>query len=778
MKISRNWLDQYVDTGLSDDALAETLTMGGLEVDAFDRAGPSLAGVVVGHVERVRPHPNADRLVLCDVRLGRDGASGPAAQIACGAPNVAAGQRVPVATPGTELMLPGGEENGERAPVTIERTELRGERSEGMICSAHELGIGEDASGIMVLAEDARVGQPLAEHLAARGAVPSDTVFNIDLTPNRPDAASHLGVARDLAALTAVGLRPRNAVVDVANFVMHECGQPLHTFDFSAVAGEEIVVRSAEAATPITTLDGTEREAPPGTLLICDAERPVALAGLMGGQNTEVTRETTDVLIESAYFDPQAIRRAAKALDLSTDASYRFERGVDRDGQVWAAARAAALIAEITGGEVAEGLVDKQPHGPPEPRRLALRPARANAVLGTDLSVSEMSALLTSVGVDVCDEAPGSSGEKFSCVVPSFRPDITREEDIIEEVARLHGYDQIPAPAHVPLPARPPQENAMRRLRRRLRARLAGLGLREIQTNSMLPTEQARRFLAPEGGAKDDVAQTLKPISEAMAALRPRLLPGALAALRFNRNRGQAGLRFFEFGHVFRQTDRPGPTVIPGYAEREALLLALSGPPQPEGWDTDTREADFYDAKGLVEHVLSLLRVEDVAMEPFGAGADPNFAYGVRLAGAEGTPLGMVGKVSEEDAARFDLEADVFAAELRWGTLVEAAAPVRGRRYEPPRQFPSVERDLAVVVAQDAPAGALQHTIEQASSALLAEARLFDVYAGEGVGDERKSLAFALRFQADRTLEDAEVDAEVERIVSSLADEHDATLRQ
>ena len=846
MKISRHWLDQYVATGLSDEDLAETLTMGGLEVDAAEQVGPSLEGVVVGRVEQVRPHPNADRLVLCDVRLGNGSDTGETAQIACGAPNVAEGQRVPVAPAGTELMLPDGDD-GERAPVTIETTDLRGERSEGMICSAYELGVGEDASGIMVLAGDAPVGWPLADHLAERGAAPSDTVFNIDLTPNRPDAASHVGVARDLAALTdaelewpevvspeeggetaeavsvqiedaeacphyaamlvrsventespawlkarltAVGLQPRNAVVDVANFVMHECGQPLHTFDFSKIRGEKITVCTAGETTPLTTLDGIRREAPPGTLLVCDAERPVALAGVMGGANSEVTAATTDVLIESAYFAPRAIRRTAKALDLSTDASYRFERGVNRNEQVWAAARAAALIAEITAGEVAPGLVDEQPQGSPEPRTVTLRPARVNDVLGTDLSPSEMGSLLTSVGMKVSGDRPGEPGETtFSYVIPPFRPDITREEDLIEEVARLHGYDRIPAPAHVPLPARPPREDPARRLRRRLRHRLAGMGLREIQTNSMLPIEQARQFLAPENGEgapNDDVAQTLNPISEAMAALRPRLLPGALAAMRFNRNRGQAGLRLFEFGHVFRRTDRPGPTVSGGasrvmplrcYAEREALLMALAGPVRPGGWGTDAREADFYDAKGLVEHVLAFLRVEDATMDPFGTGADPNFAYGLRLAGPGGAPLGIVGKVSEGDARSFDLEGEVFAAELRWEALAEATAPVRGRRYEPPRRFPAVERDLAVVVAQNVPAGALRRTIEQAGASLLAGARLFDVYTGEGVGDGRKSLAFALRFQADRTLEDAEVDAVVERIVSLLEEKHDATLR-
>ena len=843
MKISHDWLTDYAAPGLSPEALAETLTMGGLEVDGIERTGPSLEGVVVGRVERVRPHPDADRLVLCDVALGESGNGTPdePAQIACGAPNVAEGQRVPVASVGTELMLPDGENGGERQPVTIEAVELRGERSEGMICSAHELGVGEDASGILVLEDDARIGQPLAEYLADRGAAPNDTVFNIDLTPNRPDAASHLGVARDLAALTdaplerpavelpqeggetaeavsveiedaaacpryaallvrgiengdapawlkqrltAIGLQPRNAVVDATNFVLHECGQPLHAFDFEHIRGDRIIARTASEETTLTTLDGTERTAPPGTLLICDAERPVAFAGVMGGRNSEVSRATTDVLIESAYFAPSRVRRAATALGLSTDASYRFERGVDSDGQVWAAARAAQLIAEITGGAVVEGLVDERPQGPPEPRRVRFRPERANAVLGTDLSASEMGRLLTSVGIEGRDQIHDDAGG-FSCVVPTFRPDLTREEDLIEEVARLHGYDRIPAPAHVPLPARPPREERPRSLRRRVRELLAGAGLREIQTNSMLSKPRAQRFLAGENGdgarGETGVVETLKPISEAMAALRPRLLPGALDAMRFNQNHGQETLRFFEFGHVFRRSSQREATV-PGYAEHEALLVALSGPAQATGWDDasgDEHAADFYDAKGVVEHVLAHLGADGVEMEPFGAGADPNVAYGLRLSTAGGAPLGVVGKVDEEAAAGFDLEHDVFAAELRWGTLAEAAAPRRERRYEPPRRFPAVERDLAVVVPEAAAAGAVRRTVEEAEGApLLREARLFDVYAGEGVGDGRKSLAFELRFQAEaRTISGDEVDIEFERIVSLLADEHDAELR-
>ncbi|WP_263787871.1 phenylalanine--tRNA ligase subunit beta [Salinibacter grassmerensis] len=831
MDISYNWLNQYVDHDWPPEDLAERLTMAGLEVETVSPLGQSLDGVVVGEVTAVREHPNADRLVLCDVHLG-DGAP---AQIACGASNVAAGQKVPVATVGTTLSLPDPDTPEARQELTVEARELRGEASEGMICAEDELGLSDDHSGIMVLDDDAPVGTPFPEYLDDHDLPATDAVLDIDLTPNRPDATSHLGVARDVAALadnalrtppvdlpspggtvaeeitvdvrdeagcpryvalvvrgvnvtesplwlrrrlTAIGLQPRNHVVDVTNFVLHECGQPLHAFDLDAIADDTIVVRRTDDETSFTTLDDEERELPADTLLICDAEAPVAVAGVMGGANSEVSSDTTDVLIESAYFDPSTIRRTAKALDLQTDSSYRFERGVDRDGQAWAAARAARLIAELGGGTVVPGMVDEH-STPPPTKTVALRPDRLTQVLGTDVATSEATRLLDAIGFNV------EAGEDaLHCTVPTWRPDVSIEEDLIEEVARLYGYDQIPEPERVPVPSRTPRQPPVETLERQTRGLLKGLGYREIYTNSMLREDRAERFnVPPAGGDRAPVVETKNPISEEMAALRPRLLPGALEVMQHNRNHGQEALRVFEFGHVFRRAADPDDPVVPGYSEHPALLIALSGPHAPTGWDVEPRAADIFDLKGTVETFLEDLRVPDLQLRPRdedAAAADettPVTQHHIDVATAD-TPLGTVARVREDVATDFDLDTPIFVAEFNWAALVEAARAERHRNYEPVSRFPVVDRDLAVLVHSDQPVGPLQDTIRDAGAPLLRRVDVFDTYAGEGIEENAKSVAFTLRFGADRTLTDEEVDAQIDTIVERLEGDHGARLRQ
>jgi phenylalanyl-tRNA synthetase beta chain len=834
MKISHQWLRRYVDHDLAPEALAETLTMAGLEVDGVEHRGGALDGVVVGRVETVREHPNADQLVLCDVDLGQ----GDPVQIACGAPNVEAGQKAPVATVGTTLMLPDGEE---RTPVTIEARELRGEASNGMICAEDELGLSDDHSGIMVLDADAPVGQPFTAYLEARDIDAQDTVLDIDLTPNRPDATSHIGVGRDVAALTgtplerpevsipeeggpaaervsvdlqdeagcpryvallvedvsvgesplwlkrrlmALGLRPRNVIVDITNYVLHECGQPLHAFDFDRIRGDRIVVRSLEEETDFTTLDDAERTLPEGTLVIADAERPVAVAGVMGGANSEVTEQTTDVLIESAYFDPSSIRQTAKALNVQTDSSYRFERGVDRDGQVWAAARAAQLMADLAGGTVVDGMVDAHP-APPSARTVVLRPDRLDDVLGTTIPEAEAKRLLEAIGFDV------EAGEDaLHCTVPTWRPDVTREVDLIEEVARLHGYDRIPEPSHVRVPNRTPGASASHRLRDDVRELLKGRGVREVYTNSMLRTATAEQFAGGEdsadtsgngAGASETVVETINPTSQEMAALRPRLLPGVLEVMQHNRNHDRTALRFFEFGHVFRAVDAEangaaGDTFVPGYAEHEALLIALSGPHAPVHWDAESRNSDIFDLKGLVEAVLAELRVPDVAMTPTPE-ADASAAHALTVTAGE-TRLGTLMRLKDEHADAYDLDAPVFVAEFDWDAVVAQAMAQDTQAYAPVSRFPRVDRDLALLADADQPVGPMLETIRAEGKPLLEDATVFDLYEGEGVAEGKKSVAFSLRFGADRTLQDEEVDARMNAIVEALERAHAATLRE
>ncbi len=847
MNISFNWLSDYVDHGLAPDELADVLTMLGLEVESVEGRGRDLTGVVVGHVLATRPHPNADRLTLCDVDLGGATGSAGSVQIVCGAPNVAADQKVPVATVGTTLLLP-SRKTGELEPVTLGQAKLRGEESNGMICAEDELGLGTDHAGIMVLDADAPVGQPFERYLRERGVPVRDVTIDIAITPNRPDATSHLGVARDVAAVTekplmkpevdvpegggkaanafsveieapavcgryvgmlirgvtvgespawlkarleAIGLRPRNNVVDVTNYVMHEVGQPLHAFDFQTLAGAKIVVRQTEKESTFTTLDDVERTLPAGTLMICDAERPVAIGGVMGGQNSEVSDATTDVLIESAYFDPTSIRKTAKALNLQTDASYRFERGVDPAGQAWAAARAARLIQHLAGGEIVPGLVDEQPVEP-KAREITLRPKRLAHVLGTEVPIDEIKRLLTAIGFEVGD--PGVAGSMLdralrsgivqgeeaklgmTCLVPTFRPDVEREIDVIEEVARLWGFDRIPSPPRTAIPFTPPHPNRKARLRERAEGQLVGLGFRELYTNSLLPTRVAEAFDAAElVGVEMEPAVTVNAISREMAALRPSLLPGLLGAFAHNQNRDAGPLRFFEFGHVYGRADDPS-NPVEGYHEHASLILGMSGPARLAGPDCEERAVDFYDLKGVVELLLRTVGIDGVE-EIAAPEANERTAYRLFL-DHDGQRLGVLARTSEALGERSDLQEYVYFAELNWETITAIVTAQPPTRYTPISRTPAVDRDLAVTVDADAPVGPLLATIRAAGGALLRDVRVFDLYAGDRIEAGKKSVAFALRFGAAQTLTDKAVDKSVRAIVDRLGREHGAELRQ
>lgn len=852
MNISLTWLSDYVDHGLSAEALAEALTMSGLEVEEVVESGPRLDGVVVGYVLAVRPHPDADRLRLCDVDLGAASGDGEAVQIVCGAPNVAAGQKVPVATVGTELMLPARDGSG-LAPVTIQKGKIRGEVSFGMICAEDELGLGDDHAGILVLDEDAEVGQPFATYLAERGDLPGDAVLDIAITPNRPDATSHLGVARDVAALTgrplrrpdvdvpeaggpvteqvtvtieapeqcprfagmvvrgvtvresppwlkdrlvAVGLRPISNVVDVTNFVMMETGQPLHAYDLDRLAGARVVVKRAAAGETFKTLDGVERTLPEGTVMVADGEGYVGIAGVMGGLDSEVTEATTNVFIEGATWDPSTIRRTAKALGMQTDASYRFERGADPTIPPYAVARAAHLVVETGGGEIVPGLVDENPV-PYEPRTVTLRPSRVARLLGAEVPEDEIVRLLTAIGFEVEDAerraldafaeaamreegvaaaATEAAGAGLTVTVPPYRPDIEREVDVIEEVARLWGYDRLPTPASTPVPLVPASDTPSARLLDRARRRLVALGFREIYTNSLVPKATAERFAdAAWTGLEAPPVETLNPISQEMAALRPSLLPGLLAVAAYNQARGASSLRLVEAGRVYRRASADASGAVEGYHEHTSLVLGMSGLAEPAGWSRAARPADVYDLKGAVVDLLGDLGIEGVEETPRPApGALTAYALDLTVGG---TRLGALGLVGDALAEAVDLQAPLFVAELDWTALAALATAGDVARYAPISRYPVVERDLAVVVPEAQPGGPLLATIRRAGAPLLQDVRLFDLYRGDRVEAGTKSLAFALRFGADRTLRDEEVDGRIRRIVKALEAEYGATLR-
>lgn len=825
MKISYNWLKEYVDLTATPHELADMLTMAGLEVESVDQIGGVPDGVVVGRVLSVDKHPKADRLTVCSVDVGTDNPL----QIICGADNVAADQRVPVATIGSVLSMPDSRAPGGTTDVTVEQRPIRGIDSHGMICAEDELGLSDDHSGIMVLDSNAQVGESFGAYLRKRGHR-DDFVLDVAITPNRPDATSHVGVARDVAALTdqplrlpdvvvpdpggeaaghvtvdiespelchryvgvvvrgvtigespewlkvrleAVGLRPRNNVVDITNFVMYEIGQPLHAFDLDELEGSAIVVKATDAKSVFATLDDRERELPVGSLMIRDSIRDVAIAGVMGGQNSEVSDQTVNVLIESAYFDPSTVRKTAKATGLQTDASYRFERGVDPEMQAWAAMRAAHLMANVAGGTVVDGLVDAHPL-PHERRRIEVRMTRADHILGTHIPRQQTARQLEAIGISI----EVGEGERMVCTIPPYRPDIEREVDVIEEIARLYGYDQIEEPRRLHVPSFIPRRVRDESAHDLLFSRLTGWGFREAFTNSLLSEDIARRFYDPllagdlYGGA---VVTTENAITQDMTTLRPSLLPGLLQVARHNANHGQKDIRLVEVGHVFSRQDLP-ESVIPGYEEHESLTLLLCGLDGDRHWAAEPRAFDFHDAVGYVEALLELLDTGNVDRDP-AEGPDGVVDFGLEYS-LDGLRLGIVGELKTSIADDFDLSGPVVFAEFNWSRLLNLMPSGHDQTFAPISRFPIVERDLAFVVHADQPAGLLLDVIRSEGRPLLREAGVFDVYEGDRIEADRKSLAFFLRFGADRTLTDDEVDDRVAQIVAAVTRTFDADLRE
>ena len=827
MIISNTWLSDYVLHGLEIDDLADVLTMCGLEVENVTQIGSTLEGVVIGQVDTCASHPNADRLRVCTVDIGVE----EPVTIVCGAPNVEAGQKVAVATIGTVLNMPSRDNPGEQVAITISKSKIRGEVSLGMICSAVELGVGDDASGILVLSDDAPVGEAYSDWLSKDGAPLIDHAIDIAITPNRPDAVSHVGVARDVAAVTGkqlkypeiivpetggqaaeefsveieapevchdyvgilvrgvrvaesprwlqnrlrvIGLRPRNNIVDITNYVMYELGQPLHGFDFDALADSKIIVRKTQSESKFVTLDSKERILPAGTLMIADGERDIAIAGIMGGENSEVTDNTTNVLIESAYFDPAQIRRTAKQLQIQTDASYRFERGVDPCGQARAAARAADLMQQIAGGTLVPGMVSARTESF-KAKTVTLRRARVNSLIGVDIPAAKIAALLKAIGFELVEN---NGGESFDCTIPTFRPDIEREVDIIEEVARLYGYDKIPEPIRSSVPDHTVEIPAQRTLREDIRDHLASIGYRELYTNSMLRSETAEAFqdeILPGGRLGGAIVETLNPISQEMAALRPSLLPGVLGIAGYNANHGRKSLRYFEFGNVQirAHTDE---SIIEGYTEKEILLVMASGDDTPPGPHTDMRKMDYYDLKGVTESLLGALCLPEISFETGTSQSPVSSSYAI--VSSNGEYIGVLGELSAAIQKKFDIPTPLFFLELDWSRISRIAAPFLRRRYRAFSRFPVVERDLAVTVAGNTPVGDLLQQIRETGKPLLAEVTVFDLYEGDQIDSEMKSVAFSLKFSADRTLVDKEVDHCFDEIVKVLETSSGAELRR
>ncbi|PKD44565.1 phenylalanine--tRNA ligase subunit beta [Rhodohalobacter barkolensis] len=804
MNISYNWLKQYIDLDLSPAETEEKLTLSGLEVEGIEQIGSDFEGFVVGEINQVRSHPNADKLQICDVNLGNK-----EVQIICGAKNVAKGQKVPVATVGSTLPVP----MDDGSYLKIKKAKLRGEASHGMICSESELGLSDDHSGIMVLNSDLQVGSSLKEALN----VDKDTIFEIGLTPNRPDASCHVGVARDLSAitgkplnnpyselkpekgslddhisisirdedkchryvgimvrdlevkespawlkqkLTAIGLRPRNNVVDITNYVLQEIGQPLHAFDYDKIASKKIEVKTFDKEMNFTTLDDVERKVPAGSLFICDGNGPVAIAGVMGGENSEVSLETKNVLIESAYFNPSSIRKTSKQLALQTDSSYRFERGIDPEIQLKAAQRAAELIRKYAGGEIVKGFTDVHPVKF-EKREVSLRLSRINRVLGTSLTLKKAEEILNGLEFETTLTGEG----QLLCKVPTFRPDVTREIDLIEEVGRIFDYNNIPSPTSSPF-FTPETLSDFEVYQQKIKYFAKGLGYKEISTNSLLSPKEAEAL-----AEKELQVETLNPVSQENTTLRTHLAGGFLKSVGYNLNRNAEKIRFFELGHVFRNANKENSTWVGGIQENVHLLMGSCGQKYSDDWQGSSSNYSIFDVKADLEALIQHLDI-DKSVE---CSAENNYSLQYSL---NGKTVAELKQIDEKTLHSFDVEKDAFVAEINISLLYEMGAGRDKTTYKPVAKYPSFEFDAAFTVDKSIRAGELSSAIHKNADETLQSVSAFDVYEGANIGEDKKSIAFRLTFlDPNKTLTIKDVEPRVQKIVQSLEKKFGAKLR-
>lgn len=796
MNVTLNWLKTYIEFDFSAEELADRLTMLGIEVESIKELGTALKGVVVGKVNSIRPHPNADKLVLCQVDIGEEDTL----QIVCGAPNVREGMFAPVATIGTDL--PTG--------ISIKRAKLRGEESHGMLCSEKELKISDDASGLMELSSDLTIGTGFTDALGL-----DDTVFELEITPNRPDCLSLIGVAREVRAetgndiklpevnvqengpdihqitsvtidapdlcpryaarvirgvkigesptwlkqrLESVGIGVINNIVDVTNFVLMEYGQPLHAFDYHKLEENRIVVRCAAEDEIITTLDEEERKLTPEMLVIADATKPVALAGIMGGYDSEITDTTCDVLLESANFDPSSVRATAKALGMNTEASYRFERGVDPEAVIPAIDRATQLIVELAGGTVCQGIIDVYP-GKCELLQIHLRPERVNFILGTELEADEIKQILLRLGfgVDTLQQ-----DNIYQVTVPTFRRDITREIDLIEEIARVHGYDNIPTTlpkGDIPIPT----TNTLDEVRRRIKHYLLGSGMMEAINYSFCHPNCFDKIRLSEANPLRDALKLQNPLSPEMSILRTTLLPSLLENAQHNHNHQIDNIALFEMSTVFLNGEEP---------PRIAGILA--GEIGGGVYGNPYQSPDFFDIKGVVEGALEACGTTEWK---FAITDEPTFHPGRNTEVLLGDQrIGLLGEAHPEVLENYELPYKAYLFELDLEKLADAAD--FSKRFEPIPIYPSVLRDLAIVVEQDMPSDKPIDIIYAAGGALVESVRLFDVYVGDQVQEGKKSLAYTITYHsATETLTDKEVNDLHDKVVERLNQELGAELR-
>lgn len=819
MKISYNWLKEYVNIDLQPEEVARILTNTGLEVEGiekFESVKGGLQGVVIGEVKTCVKHPDADKLSVTTVDVG----DGKILPVVCGAPNVAAGQKVVVATVGTTLYS--GEQSFE-----IKKAKIRGQVSEGMICAEDELDLGDSHEGIMVLPDDAEVGTPASEYFQ----IEEDHVFEIGLTPNRTDAMSHIGVARDLAAalnlqsntdplklitpctdsfrpdnnnrpfeviiedeeacpryagvtitgvkvnespdwlrnrLLAIGLRPINNLVDISNYVLHETGHPNHFFDADKIAGGKVVIKKEPKGTKFITLDEEERELTGDDLMICDAEKGMCIAGVFGGIDSGVTESTKNIFIESAYFDPKTIRKTARYHGLNTDSSFRFERGADPNAAVYALKLAAMMVKRIAGGEIASEIVDVYPK-PIKKKMVKLNFANVDRLIGQFIPRDQIKDILIWLGM-----LPHCETEHDILVdIPTYKADVTREADVIEEILRIYGYNNIEIPAQLRSSLSHIEQPDREQLQNLVSDYLASNGYYEIMNNSLTRGGYVEKlgFYAEENNV-----HILNPLSSDLNVMRQSLITSGLETIIYNLNRKNLNLKLFEFGNVyFKKNATGGKDPLDKYIETKRLALFITGSVTNESWYHDEGAADFFYLKNTVQNVFKRMGLDETGLTQETL-SDGVFEGGLRLL-FSGKPLVEYGVISKKLLHRFDIRQQVFAADFNWDLMVKAMKQHK-ITYKPVAKFPEVRRDLALVVDQNLEFETLRKLAFDTEKHLLKEVNLFDVYEGDKIGKGKKSYALSFILQDDqKTLTDKVIDKCMAKILKVFENKADAVLR-
>jgi phenylalanyl-tRNA synthetase beta chain len=809
MRISYNWLKQFIKIDWKSDETAALLTDLGLEVEvveAFESVTGGLKGIVVGHVLTCEKHPDADKLKITTVDLG-DGNE--PVQIVCGANNVAVGQKVPVATIGTKLYDKDGN------AFEIKKGKIRGQESHGMICAEDEIGLGTSHDGIMVLSDDLQPGTPVSKVFN----IEVDEVFEIGLTPNRADAMSHMGVARDLKAgllqsnvttefitpsvskfkvdkrtlkidvkvedaklapryagvtisgitvkpspswlqnrLKAIGLTPKNNIVDVTNYVLHELGQPLHAFDANKISGNKIIVKTVAAGTKFTTLDGIERALHEEDLMICDESGPICMAGVFGGANSGVTETTTNIFLESAYFNPVSIRKTAKRHTLSTDASFRFERGIDPQITDYALKRAALLIQEVAGGEITSDLIDIYPKKI-EDFNVFLSFEKVNKLIGEELKKETIKNILASLDIKINSISDAGLGLN----IPPYRVDVQREVDVIEEILRVYGYNNIKIPNKINASVSNSSRTEEFKVQNIIANQLCSLGFNEMMANSLTTSNYVAYS---EQILSNETVTMLNPLSNDLSVMRQSLLFSALEAVSYNINRRNSDLKLFEFGKTYHSIEE-------NYTEKKHLTITMSGNASSESWNLAQKPTDFFLFKGYITAVLSKLNIDTkvktvpVSQDVFAEGI--GFAIGNEV-------IVEFGTIKKSVLKQFDIKQDVFYGDLNWDAIQKYVSN-KIKVVDIPK-FPEVRRDLALLVSQSVTFEELYVVAKQTEKSLLKNINLFDVYEGKNLPEGKKSYALSFVLQdTSNTLTDVQIDKIMNKLQSNFETKFEAVLR-